>query len=221
MEVKRNWMVFPASKTSLDTKSHQSIPSFVISEAFWSQEIWKAGWNPSLDGAPWRLRTLLRCPHMNERLETFKLWKQNVPTFQKRPSFPSEILSLVMCREQEHTHHVVMCFCACYTGQETHVCMQEMDAVWGTSGTWHWPPLIHTFPPPRLFYRQLPRDSCSVDLCNPEETPSLYAAVEMTHLHMWWASFPSRDARVHMWTVAAHLLNKGGTMGAGRHPSVL
>lgn len=35
---KRTRMVFPASVIPSDTKPHQSIPSFVISEAFWSQE---------------------------------------------------------------------------------------------------------------------------------------------------------------------------------------
>lgn len=38
----RNGMAFPVSKLSFDTKSHHSIPSFVISEAFWSQESWEA-----------------------------------------------------------------------------------------------------------------------------------------------------------------------------------
>lgn len=35
---KRTGRVFPASVIPSDTKSHQSIPSFVPSEAFWSQE---------------------------------------------------------------------------------------------------------------------------------------------------------------------------------------
>lgn len=168
MEVKRNWVVFPPSKISLDTKSHHFIPSFVISEAFWSQEIWKAGWNPSLEVAPWRLRTLLRCPHMSAwKLSNcenrMSLLFTNVLVFPVKSCPP-------LCAVNKNTCIMYLCV--------KHVCMQEMDAgvggVWGTSGTWHWPPLIHTFLPPRLFYRQLPRDSCSVDLCNPEETPSLH-----------------------------------------------
>lgn len=116
-------------------------------------------------------------PWSNECMETFKIAKskRNFPTFQKRPRFSVKYCS-PLCgtnknKQKAPEHDIFMCFCACFTGQQTprntlwNMCVYERDG-WGCSqgyfrdlalASWSIPPLIpslsYTHLPPHLFYR--------------------------------------------------------------------